>query len=33
MTKKTNLFVAIASLMLATSCSENQDVMGGGKSL
>ena len=29
MTKKTNLFVAIASLMLATSCSENQDVMGG----
>ena len=29
MTKKTNLFVAIASVMLATSCSENQDVMGG----
>ena len=28
MTKKTNLFVAIASVMLATSCSENQDVMG-----
>ena len=29
MTKKTSLFVAIASVMLATSCSENQDVMGG----
>ena len=29
MTKKTQLFVAIASVMLATSCSESQDVMGG----
>ena len=29
MTKKTSLFVAIASVMLVTSCSENQDVMGG----
>ena len=28
MTAKSNLFVAIASVMLATSCSENQDVMG-----
>ena len=29
MTKKTSLLVAIASVMLATSCSESQDVMGG----